>query len=124
MKEKTLHKEEEFTFEVKEELRIGTMRVDFADGGLSNKWTGTKLMGDFIDKFGNVALNEAQETANDIQFKLLDTFDKVVEECGGNGYKFESNRFSYSDRFNYWIRLLPVKGDYNYYIKVYLKEEI
>jgi len=117
---KILKAVEEFTFEVKEELRIGTMRVDFADGSLSNKWTSTEL----ITTVDHSLLREAQDIANDIQFNSLDTFDKVVEECGGEGYKFECNRFCSSDKFNYWVKLIPTMGDYNYYIKIYLKEAI
>lgn len=117
---KILLASEDFTFEVKEELRIGTMRVDFADGSLSNKWTPTEL----FETISGIEINEVQKIVNDIQFKSLNTFDKVGEECGGYGYKFECNRFCSSDKFNYWIKLIPVKGDYNYYIKVYLKGAI
>lgn len=121
---KKLCTKDEFTFEAKEKLRIGTMRVDFASGPPASKWTPSEFMKTFIDKFGIDAVNEVQAVVNDIQFRLLSTFDKVVDTCGGFGYRHETNRFIEYGKFNYWIRLIPVRGDYNYYIKIYLKEEL
>lgn len=115
---------DEFSFEVKEELRIGTMRVDFNDGCLANKWVTSGLIKIFLGKFHMKAMIEVQKVVNDIEYRLLDTFDKVVKVCGAEGYDYETDRFISYGNCNYWIRLIPVMGEYNYYIKIYVKEEL
>lgn len=104
----------EMTFEFIAEKKIGHMRCDFNDGKLANTWFGTALA-----KEEAVDLKDIQETVNTIMFEEIPTFDKLVEMCGGMGYDKEKNLFLVQGDYNYWIRLLPAKGDYNLYINVY-----
>jgi hypothetical protein len=103
-------------FEVDKAKKIGHMRCDFADGRLANSWFPTELA-----KKEGVDLHEIQKIVNEIMFEEITTFDKVVELSGGEGYDYRSNRFVYEGKYNYWIDLNPVKGDYNFYIHVYEK---
>ncbi|PLS19606.1 hypothetical protein CVD28_04095 [Bacillus sp. M6-12] len=108
--------DKEQRFEVNKEKKIGHMRCDFADGRLANKWFPTEL----ASKEG-VNLKEIQNIVNAIMFEEITTFDKVIELCEGLGYDNTSNRFVYEGEYHYWINLVPVAGDYNYYIHVYEK---
>lgn len=121
---KKLHTEDEFNFEVKENLRLGTMRVDFSDGSLANTWLPSESMEGFINKYDMAGVEEIQKVVNEIQFELIDTFAKVQELCNGYGYDHQTNMYVSYGKCNYWIKLVPVQGDYNYYIKVYIKEEL
>lgn len=106
----------EYTFEVDNEKKIGHMRCDFADGSIANTWFPTALA-----KKDGVNLQEIQDVVNEIMFKEITSFEKVVELCNGQGYDFRSNLFVYEGKYNYRIDLIPAKGDYNYYIHVYEK---
>lgn len=115
---------EEFSFKVKEENRVGTMRVYFdGDVQLCNSWFPSSNMRELANTYGKRLLVELQDVLNDIMFNKLNTFDKVIDTCGGYGYDYEANRFTQFGQCNYWIRLIPAKGDYNYYIKDYIKED-
>lgn len=106
----------EMTFEFNGEKKIGHMRCDFNDERLANSWFGETLA-----KEDGVNLKVIQETMNTIMFEEIPTFDKLVDMCGGMGYDKEQNRFLVQGDYNYWIRLLPAKGDYNLYIHVYMQ---
>lgn len=108
--------ETEQRFEVDKEKRIGHMRCDYQEGSIANTWFPTELT-----KKEGVNHREIQEIVNEIMFKEITSFDKVIELCGGQGYENRCNRFVYKGDYNYWIDLIPVKGDYNFYIQVYEK---
>lgn len=111
-------------FEFKKELMIGSMKVDFNSGNLANSWSTSDLMNLFIFKYHADGLTEIQNVMNDIMFRLLDTYKKVVDECGGfEGHEYETNRYVSHGNCNYWIRLIPFMGGSNYYIKAYFKKE-
>lgn len=95
--------------------KVGHMRCDFADGYLSNSWFPAELS-------GQVNLAEIQKMVNVIMFEKITTFDEVVELCGGRtGYDRRTNLYLHTTDFNYRIDMIPVMGDYNYYIHVYTK---
>ena len=50
----------------------------------------------------------------------LDVFDKVIEKCGGEGYKHEETFKVESESFDFFIRLKPVQDDYSH-LFVYAK---
>lgn len=110
-------------FEVKEDLKVGTMRVDFDNrynGPLCNKWfpsPGLKMLADE----GRVNLSEVQEIVNAIQFDMFRTFDTIVKHCGGTGYDHEKWQFFQYGSCDYALKFIPVIGDYNLYILVYSK---
>lgn len=99
---------------IKKENHLGTMRFDFADGGLCNRW------------FPYQDLSEEdvliiQPKVNEIMFGTYNTFDKIVEKCGGIGYDYEKTIYDEEELYLYVIKLMPVKGIYNGYIYVYRK---
>lgn len=113
-------------FEVVNDLRLGCMKCDFVEGKISNQWYPTERFDDRLkDKQSSIS-----GVVNEIM-KKYDTFEKVVDECD-NHYGYEVNilnglsnnvDFFYSkDDINYWVRLIPQKGDRNIYIQVYDKE--
>lgn len=109
--------------EADDKLKVGTMRVDFKDGSLANKWMSEELFESVLNVLGKKAINEIQSIVNYITFEKFDTFDKVVGACTNEGYEFSCNRFYKSENFKYWVRLIPVRDEYNYYIKVYLDDK-
>lgn len=114
----------ELNFRVKEELRLGTMRAYFDNGmQLCSSWFPTVMLNSYINHEDRRGIQEIQATINKIMFDRFKSFDKVYYLCDGYGYEHETNRFINGTKFNYWIRFIPVRGDYNYYIKVYLKEK-
>lgn len=106
-------------FVIQEERRLGTMRVDWADGRLCNQWNPTNLlMGLKADSVIDLSL--IQQELNYLQFGLISSFQKVENYCKGTGYDMET-LFSISlDTANYIIKLIPTKDSYSY-IYVYLK---
>lgn len=107
-----LHKEQ--LFKIDNSKRLGTMRVDWYDGKLSNQWNPTGLLDSKL-----IALKVLQEELNYIQFELLYSFENVVKLCDGVGYDNETLLY-FVGEFNYCIRLIPVRDAYSY-IYVYRK---
>ena len=103
-------------FDVENADKVGHMRCDFADGGIANSWFPTEMA-----MSGKVNLHEIQKVVNLIMFEEITTFDKVVKLCGGTGYDMRTNLYLHTADFNYRIDMIPVMGDYNYYIHVYVK---
>lgn len=97
----------------KEQL-IGTMRFDFADGGISNTWFPYQ---DISEK--DISL--VQPKVNEIMFDKFNSYNKIIEECEGEGYDKEKLLEEDTEDFYYAIKLIPVKGVYNGYIYVYRK---
>lgn len=111
----------ELFWEFKKELKIGHIRADFNDGGLHNSWIPAHDQEERVKKHG-IDLSEVQKVVNDIMFNHYMTLEKVQEVCGGCLYSDESKVFITYGKCNYWVRFIPVKGDYNMYINVYAKE--
>ncbi|MEG0844289.1 hypothetical protein [Clostridium sp.] len=114
-----LHREQ--LFESDEKNRLGTMRVDWYDGKLSNQWNPTKLLIE-LNNSRDIDLKKLQEELNYLQFELLYSFDKVLEITDGNGYDKEKNMYYIGVEYNYGIRLIPILDAYSY-IYVYRKME-
>lgn len=96
------------------EKHVGTMRFDYNDGSLCNRWFPYK---DITQK----EIDEIQPKVNEIMFDKFKEFKDVINVCNGTSYddtKFIEER---TDNFVYNIKLIPVKGDYNGYIFVYRK---
>lgn len=96
------------------EKHLGTMRFDFADGGMCNKWFP-------YQDLSREDIESIQPVVNDIMFNTYNTFDKIIEECGGTGYNYEKTIYKEEKDFLYAIKLIPAMGAYNGYIYVYRK---
>lgn len=111
-------------FEVKEELKVGTMRVDFDNrynnGPLCNKWFPATNAKTLVDE-GRVDLSEIQKVVNAVQFEMFKSFDHIVKHCNGMGYSNEKHQYFEYGSCNYALKFIPVVGDYNLYIFVYSK---
>jgi hypothetical protein len=100
-------------FAIDEKKRLGTMRVDWADGGICNQWNPTKLLTELRAE-SEIDLGKLQVELNYLQYVLLKTFRKVEKYCGGVGYDSET-LFSISlELADYAIKLIPVKDAYSY----------
>lgn len=96
------------------ERHLGTMRFDFADGGMCNKWFPYQTL-------SREDIELIQPKVNEIMFSTYNTFDKIVEECGGIGYNNEKVLYQNTEKYLYAIKLIPAMGAYNGYIYVYRK---
>ena len=96
------------------ERHLGTMRFDFADGGMCNKWFPYQTL-------SREDIELIQPKVNEIMFGTYNTFDKIVEECGGTGYNNEKVLYQNTEKYLYAIKLIPARGAYNGYIYIYRK---
>lgn len=96
------------------EKHVGTMRFDYNDGGLCNRWFPYKDL-------SQEDINEIQPKVNKIMFDKYKTFDDIIKICNGTSYDDTKFIEESTDNFMYNIKLIPVKGDYNGYIFVYNK---
>lgn len=106
------------TFEVSEDNRLGTMRIDWGDGAIANQWYPTKLLA-ALETSHKIDKRKLQQELNYLQFDLLSSFDSIEKYCNGTGYGKEQ-LFSFLGTYNYAIRLIPSMYAYSY-IYVYLK---
>ncbi|URZ05957.1 hypothetical protein [Clostridium felsineum] len=117
----------EQTFEVKNNFKIGHMRCSFENKKMSNQWIPLYRSNNKT----NSELKEIQKVINEIMDKY-NTFQKIVHECDAyykkeidymfDGINYNTDLFLSKGTFNYWVRLIPQKGEYNIYISVYDKE--
>lgn len=107
------------TFEISDNKRLGTMRIDWYDGKLFNQWNPTNLIIE-LNKESRIDLKNLQEELNYIQFTIFPTFKQIEKLCNGTGYDKEQIFTSSLEHFNYAIRLIPIKDAYSY-IYAYLK---
>lgn len=105
-----LHREQ--LFEINNDKRLGTMRIDWYDGRLANQWNPNKLLIE-LNESRKINLKVLQKELNYIQFELLSSFEKVTGLCDGIGYDKETNLY-FRWNFNYIIRLIPVRYSYSY----------
>ena len=100
-------------FTVDEKKRLGTMRVDWAEGRICNQWNPTNLLME-LKADSKIDLDKLQLELNYLQYDLLSTFKSVEKYCGDVGYDSET-LFSISlELADYAIKLIPVKGAYSY----------
>lgn len=111
-------------FGVKEsqERMVGSMRCDFCDGILSNKFfqaTNFESLKEGLD------LHQIDMECNFIMFEKFKDFQSIVDACHPSTRITDehNNLFSEGKECNYWIRLIPEHGDYNMYIKMYVKPD-
>lgn len=107
---------QECPFEFSQEKKVGHMRGDFADGRLANRWFPTAQT---FDGLTSEEKQEIQMVCNELLCQHVDTFEKIVAYCGAQGYGNETNLFTQSEHFDYWVRLNPVQEDYAIYIHTY-----
>ena len=109
-----LYKEQ--IFKIDNSKRLGTMRIDWYDGKLTNQllYYPTGLLDSKV-----IDLNVLQEELNYIQFELLYSFEKVVKLCDGIGYDKETLLY-FVGEFNYIVKIIPVRDSYSY-IYSYIK---
>jgi hypothetical protein len=106
------------TFQIDEKKRLGTMRIDWADGKLCNQWNPTNFLLE-LKTAQKIGLKELQQELNYLQFELLSSFQTIEKYCDGTGYDNET-LFSISLETAYYaIKAIPVKDTYSY-IYVYL----
>ena len=99
--------------------RIGTMRIDWYDGPIANKWFPTEYF-DTAKKEGmNVA--KVQEEVNEIIFHKFLKYDNILEACEGYGYQHEKHFHCVGEQCDFSIRLVPVRTDYSY-VHIYYRE--
>lgn len=114
-------------FEHNNALKIGIMKCDFIDKRMANNWNPT-------ERAKSKSTNELkiiQKVINQIMDKY-DTFKKITDECDSYyntevdyiscGLLFIVDLFAIEGNFNYWIRLIPQKGERNIYISVFDKK--
>ena len=96
------------------EKHLGTMRFDYNDGGICNRWFP-------YQNLSKEDIEEIQPKVNEIMFDRFKTFGDVIKECCGESYDKTKLLEEETANFKYAIKLQPVKGDYNGYIFVYRK---
>lgn len=107
------------TFQIDEKKRLGTMRIDWADGKLCNQWNPTNRISE-LKTARKIDLRKLQQELNYLQFDLLLSFQTVEKLCGGTGYDKEQ-LFSISmELADYVVKLIPSKDAYSY-IYAYLR---
>lgn len=117
---KELSKEKYFNYDSKELL--GVMRFDFYDGRLANQWNPKDLIIELNNK-EEIDLKKLQQELNYIQFDLLNSYEEVLELCGGTGYDNETLFYMDFEVAKYVIKLIPVRDTYSY-IYTYLRREV
>lgn len=101
---------------------IGMMRLDWVGSRkdeVCNQWFPSSQMNQLLVEHP-ISIQQLQQELNDLIFNQLDVFDKVIEKCGGEGYKHEETFKVESESFNFFIRLKPVQDDYSH-LFVYAK---
>lgn len=107
------------TFEIDENKRLGTMRIDWYDGRLCNQCNPTNLLME-LKTHPKINLQKLQRELNFLQFELLSSFQNVEKYCNGTGCDKEQLFTISMEYFNFAVKLKPVKDDYSY-IYSYLK---
>lgn len=105
-------------------IGLGLMRCDFEDGGLANKFFPSEVMEELVKKH-DLDLNQINSEVNYFMFEKFSTFEKIVVACHPTTRITDDmhNLFAEGETCNYWIRLIPERGSYNMYIKIYVREK-
>ena len=99
--------------------RIGTMRIDWYDGRIANKWFPTEYFDTAKIKGMNVA--KVQEEVNEIIFHKFLKYENVLEACEGHGYHHSKQFYCKGEQCDFSIKLNPVITDYSY-VYIYYRE--
>ena len=105
-----------------ENKSLGIMRLDYCSSRpneVCNHWFPAAQMNQVLMEHP-ISIQQLQQELNELIFNQLDVFDKVIEKCGGEGYRHEETFKVESDSFNFFIRLKPVQDDYSH-LFVYAK---
>lgn len=95
---------------------LGVMRLDWSGSRINevcNQWFPEEQL-EIIIANNELSVRSLQNQINEIIFKQLDTFDKVIHRCKGEGYSYEETFRIQTDDFNFFVRLKPVSGEYSY----------
>jgi hypothetical protein len=113
-------------FEVINDKKVGVLRGIYEDKRLSAQWRPTSLGKDKSKE----QLHLIQLAVNSVEEKYP-TFELMINECNEHhgkeidclfdGLNHHVDLFANDTFFDYWIRLIPQKGEYNIYIYVYEK---
>lgn len=101
---------------LEEKKALGRMRLDWLGSRrneVCNKWFPSQHFEEVVTQY-DISLQQLQQELNELIFNQLDVFEKVIEMCGGEGYKHEETFKVESESFNFFIRLKPVRDDYSY----------
>lgn len=106
---------------LEEEKLLGRMRLDWLGSRIDhvcNQWFPSPQ---FVEAMlqNNLSIQALQEVLNELIFNQLNSFDRVIEQCGGEGYCYEQLFKIQTQKFNFFIRLKPVKDDYSYIFVYY-----
>lgn len=99
--------------------RIGTMRIDWYDGRIANRWFPTEYFDTAKIKGMNVA--KVQEEVNEIIFHKFLKYENVLEACEGHGYHHSKHFYCVGEQCDFSIKLIPVITDYSY-VYIYYRE--
>lgn len=100
---------------------LGIMRIDWCGsyGQLCNQWFPSQNDSSMIQTHP-ICLETLNQQLNDLMFHQLNTFEKVINRCQGEGYQYEETFKVEGEEFDFFIRLKPVRDEYSH-IFVYLK---
>ena len=107
---------------LEEKKTLGRMRLDWLGSRrdeVCNQWFPSQRFEEVITQY-DISIQQLQPELNELIFNQLDVFEKVIETCGGEGYKHEETFKVESESFNFFIRLKPVQDDYSH-LFVYAK---
>ena len=103
---------------VKNEDRLGVMRIDWFDGRISNQWFPTERFQKLCEENG-ISIPLLQGEINQIMFEQLQDFSSIIDLCKGDSSKHERTFYVRGKEVNYYVRLVPVRDVYSG-IMVYL----
>ena len=97
---------------VKNEDRLGVMRIDWFDGSISNQWFPTERFQQLCEENG-ISIPLLQEEINQIMFEQLQDFSSIIDLCKGDSYRHECTFYVQGKEVNYYVRLIPVRDAYS-----------
>ncbi|HAX72566.1 MAG TPA: hypothetical protein DCY20_03455 [Firmicutes bacterium] len=104
---------------VKNENKLGVMRIDWTDGSLSNQWLPTTTFRFLCDEH-EISIQQLQTEINDVMVKQLEHFSSVINLFNGDSYSDETTFQVQGVDIVYYVKLIPVRDAYSS-IFVYLK---
>ena len=104
-----------------ENKALGIMRIDWCGSyrKICNQWFPSQNYSTSIQNH-QICIETLKQQLNDLMFNVLNTFEKVIERCQGEGYQYEETFRVEGDEFNFFIRLKPVRDECSH-IFVYMK---
>lgn len=95
---------------------LGVMRLDWSGSRMNevcNQWFPKEQLEMVLTDSG-LSVCSLQNHINEIIFKYLDNYDKVIDRCKGEGYSHEETFKIQTNDFSFFVRLKPVMGEYSY----------